>query len=149
MADIFNILNNNRISKYIDINIKNITCNNNESNDTSWEFTEDINQDLDKRDTYKKHMKRWLTYYLSEFELKGIDYNYVLLLQNNKIYVGNSIDILERLTSHNLNSFITPQKIKDNAPVKRILYIKKGDLTIKKKIVKTLKVKYNNDDIYC
>ena len=149
MADIFNILNNNRISQYIDTNIKNITCNNNESNDTFCEFTEDINQDLDKRDTYKKHMERWLTYYLSEFELKGIDYNYVLLLQNNKIYVGNSIDILERLTSHNLNSFITPQQIKDNAPVKRILYIKKGDLTIKKKIVKTLKVKYNNDDIYC
>ena len=147
MADIFNILNNNRISHHIDFNIDNITCDEKELNDTY--FTEDINQDLDKRNTYKEHMKRWLIYYLSEFKLKDIEYNYVLLLQNNKMYVGNSNDILERLTSHNLKSFITPQNIKDNEPIKRILYIKQGDLTIKKKIVKTLKEKFSNDRIYC
>ena len=149
MADIFNILNNNKISTYIDESSDNITCDDTELNDTSFEFTEDIKQSLVKRNRYKNHMKRWLTYYLSEFELKGIDYNYVLLLQNNKMYIGNSVDILERLTSHNLNSFITPQKIRDNAPLKRILYIKKGDLTIKNKIVKTLKEKFDESGIYC
>ena len=56
---------------------------------------------------------------------------------------------MERLTSHNLKSFITPQKIKDNEPIKRILYIKKGDLTIKNKIVKTLKEKFDESGIYC
>ena len=147
MAEIFNILNNNKIAHHVDFNIDNVTCNDTELNDTY--FTEDINQDLDKRNTYKDHMKRWLIYYLSEFELKGIEYNYVLLLQNNKIYVGNSDNVLERLTSHNLNSFITPQKIRDNAPLKRILYIKKGDLTIKNKIVKTLKEKFDESGIYC
>lgn len=136
MADIFNILNNNKISYHIDFNIN---MDDTEINDTDSEFTEDVNQDLDKRIKSQKHIKRWLTYYLSEFELKEIEYNYVLLLKNNKIYVGNSNDILERLTSHFLQTFISHQM----GPIKRILYIKQGNITIVNKIVKLLKEKYN------
>ena len=146
MTYIFNILNNNLISQYINKNIENITCD--KLNDTNLYFTEDINQDLDKRIKCQKHIKRWLVYYLSIFELKGIEYNYVLLLENNKIYVGNSDDIICRLTSHFVKSFMSPQFVKDIGQIKRILYIKQGDKKTEYKIVKLLKEKYGKDNVY-
>ena len=144
MADIFNIFNNNKISHHIDSNIDNITCDDTELNDTSLELTEDINQNVYKRIDCQKHIKRWLVYYLSIFEFSEIEYNYVLLLENNKIYVGSSDNILCRLTSHFLQSFISHQI----EPIKRILYLKPGNITIKNKIVKLLKEKYGEDNVY-
>jgi len=100
--------------------------------------------DLTRRIKNQKYIERYLTYYLSEFNIKGKQYNYVLLLNNKKIYVGYSNDIVFRLTGHYIKSFMSPNFVKDNHPVMKILYLKSGDKRVENNIVKVLKEKYGD-----
>ena len=100
--------------------------------------------DLTKRIKNQKYIERYFTYYLSEFNMKGKQYNYVLLLNNKKIYVGYSNDIVFRITSHYIKSFMSPNFVKDNHPVMKILYLKSGDKRVESKIVKVLTEKYGD-----
>lgn len=101
--------------------------------------------DLRRRIKNQKYIERYLKYYLSEFNIKGKQYNYVLLLDNKKIYVGYSNDIIFRITSHYIKSFMSPNFVKENHPIMKILYLKSGDKRVENKIVKILKEKYGNN----
>jgi len=118
------------------------------NNKSKYSFSDHLKQltqneidDLTNRIKYQKHIERYLTYYLSEFNVKGKQYNYVLLLKNKKVYVGYSNDIMFRITSHFINSFMSPKFVKENHPIMKILYLKQGDKRVENKIVKLLKEK--------
>lgn len=111
-------------------------------------LTDNENYDLTYRLRYQKIIERYITYYTSELNIKNKQFNYVLLLNNKKIYVGYSNNIAFRITSHYINSFMSPQFVKDNQPVMKILYLKSGDKRVENKIVKVLQKKYGKDNVY-
>lgn len=111
-------------------------------------LTDNENRDITMRLKYQKYIERYIKYYTSELELKEKQFNYVLLLNNKKIYIGYSNNIAFRITSHFINSFMSPKFVKDNQPIMKILYLKPGDRRVENKIVKVLKKKYGEDNVY-
>lgn len=53
-------------------------------------------------------------------------YTYVLQLQNNKFYVGNTDNIYQRLLDHTTRSVSSAQFVKMHGPVHRVLEVSRG-----------------------